>query len=290
MNTAAERCPEGKNTFAFKSKGKHSVLAETLEQYLENISEDTFEDSAKKAEINIKEKDMLYYVKTVCPLCGKRFESPKVRSKYLRMTHMDNDYCKYYDSVNPLNYEVMVCSHCGFAYTEEIQKMRLSDEQRKTIKSRLEKLLPDRPPRDYSGVRNLDQAVETFLLALLALQGKPAQGSTKGMLYLKIAWLYRYKNNPAKESDYIEKALSSLVSAYNNEIFQEIQKELNITYLIAVLYFRTGRYYESARWLERILLNRHRPVHPIVSKQAGELWDEVRQMLRENNQQLKNRC
>lgn len=281
MNTAKEQHLEEKTASGSRNKDEHREFTKTLEQYLDRVEESIFDDNKKKAEKNIEPKDMLYYVKTVCPLCGKKFESPKVRSKYLRMLHMDNDYCKYYESINPLYYEVMLCSHCGFAYIEEIQNKHLSDEQRKAIKSRLQKVLLDRSPTDYSSVRNLDQAVETFLLALVALQGMLAHSSMKGMLYLKIAWLYRYKNNEIKESYYIEKALLSLISAYKNEVFQEAQKEINITYLIAVLYFRTGKYHEAARWLERVLQRQNKPVHPAVIKQARELWIEVRQMLRE---------
>ncbi|OPX88230.1 MAG: hypothetical protein A4E52_01274 [Pelotomaculum sp. PtaB.Bin013] len=280
MNTAKEQLPEEKPASNLGNKDEHREFATTLEQYLDSVDESVFEENEKKTEKNIETKDLLYYVKTVCPLCGKKFESPKVRSKYLRMIHMDNDYCKYYEPINPLYYEMMVCSHCGFAYNEEIKNTHLSDVQRKIIKSRLQKVLLDRSLTDYGGVRNLDQAVETFLLSLLSMQGNQGLNSIKGMLYLKIAWLYRYKKNEAKESYYIEKALLSLMSAYKNEVFQEAQKEINITYLIAVLYFRTGKYPEAARWLERILRRQNKSVQPAVAKQARELWAEVRQILR----------
>ncbi|MDF9409696.1 DUF2225 domain-containing protein [Pelotomaculum isophthalicicum JI] len=168
-------------------------------------------------------------------------------------------------------------------YLDSVDESVFEENEKKTeknIETRLQKVLLDRSLTDYGGVRNLDQAVETFLLSLLSMQGNQGLNSIKGMLYLKIAWLYRYKKNEAKESYYIEKALLSLMSAYKNEVFQEAQKEINITYLIAVLYFRTGKYPEAARWLERILRRQNKSVQPAVAKQARELWAEVRQILR----------
>jgi len=281
MNTAKEQRLEEKTASILKNREEHRVFTETLEQCLENIKENVLGESEKKVENSIDPKDMLYYVKTACPLCGKKFESPKVRSKYLHIKQVDKDYCKYYESINPLYYEVMVCPQCSFAYNEEIQKsIHMSDKQRQEIKSRLQTVLQDRSLKDYSGVRNLDQAIETFLLALFALEGRHAQSSKKGMLYLKIAWLYRYKNDETKELKYIEKALSSLTSAYEKEIFTDPQTEINTTYLIGALYFKTGNYQEAARWLDRVLRRQGKPALPAVVKQARELWVELRQELR----------
>lgn len=270
MNTANES----------QNNATHSLLTQNIEQFLENIEADMLQEDEKNEEMNVEPKDMLYDLRTTCQLCGKKFTSPRVRSKYLRVKHVDKDFCKHYESINPLFYEIIVCPQCGFAYNEEIQKVPMSARQRQDIKSRLEMILQGNAPKDYNGVRDLNQAIETFLLALFTLEGRPAPQSKKGMLYLKLAWLYRFQGNQGKEAKYIEKALSTLTLAYKNEIFTEAQAEVNITYLIGALYFQTGQYQEAARWLDRII-RRPKPVLPALAKQARELWVELREALRQ---------
>lgn len=279
MNAAKEQCPEEKSVQNSPVDTAHRLFTEKIEQYLENIEANIFAANEKTGEDCIEPKDMLYDLKAKCLLCGNKFVSPRVRSKYLRVKHMDKDFCKHYAAINPLFYEIMVCPQCGFAYNEEIQQIPMSSLQRQEIKSRLYTVLQGQAPKDYSGVRSLDQAIETFLLALYTLEGRPVPSSKKGMLYLKIAWLYRYQGNQWKEAKYIEKTLSALIKAYKNEIFTDAQAEVNITYLIGALFFRTGQYLEAAKWLDRVI-RRPKPVLPALAKQARELWVELRQEMR----------
>ena len=259
------------------------AFAEILEQRIEKI-EISLEE--KKEQDLVTKKDiapekMLYNKKYTCPACKTRFESPKPFSKYVRVQRTDNDFCKYYESVNPLYYEIIVCPSCGFAFNEEISGVHMKDEYREEIKSRLLMLWKSQLIKNYCGVRTLEQAVETFLLALFSLEGRPIKKSLKGMLCLKTAWLYRYKGDETKERKYIEKALPLLTQAYETENFTDPKSEVEVAYLLGALNFRAGNYKGAATWLERVLRHPAKSVSSIILNQTRDLWTEVRLRLNE---------
>gem|GEM_PF-331347 len=263
-------------------------LSEILEQSLLNIEqvieENTEQNPGDKKEIGIEE--MLYYKKSVCPVCDTKFESPKVLSKYIQTQKIDYDFCHYYKFVNPLFYEMMVCPACGFAFNEEISKLHFKKEHLDEIKSRLSAFWLDNVLKDYSGIRTLEQVIETFLLALITLKGLPVKNSQMGMLYLKLAWLYRYKGDKAQEQKYIEKAISHLLAAFDKENLSSPKSEINTAYLLGVLNIYMENNREAAKWLDRVLRHPSKSMFPMVLNQTRELWYEVRQKLRAEKQQL----
>ena len=66
-----------------------------------------------------------YYEKKVdCLCCKKTFPTYKVRSKSIKVDHTDTDFCPIYSdsNVNALFYNIFVCEHCGFSFTEDFSK------------------------------------------------------------------------------------------------------------------------------------------------------------------------
>lgn len=264
-----------------------SNFADTLEQHLSEI-ESTSGDNEKTSEKKeVELKDMLYYKKAACPICEANFQSPKVLSKYIQTLKIDNDFCQHYNLVNPLFYEINVCPVCGFAYNEEILSMRLRKEQSEAIKARLMAFWQENTLKDYSSVRTLEDAIETFLLAIFSLKSQHFKRSQLGMLYLKIAWLYRFKNETAQEQKYIEKALVNLAHAFEQENFSSIKSEINTAYLLGVLNLNIGNNLEAARWLDRVLRHPAKSMFPAIISQTRELWTDVRQKLRKEKEQAK---
>lgn len=252
-----------------------------LEKHLEDAAQDA---PAGPGKDEVEVKDMLFYKKYACPICESKFDSPKVRSKYLRVQKIDNDYCKHYETVNPLFYEIMVCPACGFAFDESILNTRLSPGQKEKVKGLLATVWRSRPLKEYGGERSLEQAVETFLLALLCIESIPVKMSKKGMLYLKAAWLFRFKGDEEKELKYIKKAAACLEQAYEKEDFIDPKSELNIVYLIAILNMRAGNNQEATRWMERILRHPAKSAATAVINQAREAWAELRQRVRQEQE------
>lgn len=258
-------------------------FADILEQHLDEVEHADEEDEKTEAKKDIDLKEMLYYKKAVCPICGAKFETPKALSKYIQSVKMDYDFCQHHKFINPIYYEMTVCPICGFSFNEEIQGMRLKKEQSEEIKSRLMTFWQNNKLKDYSGVRTLEDAIETFLLAIYCLQGRPVKKSQMGMMYLKIAWFYRFKDEGEQERKYIEKALASLSLAFEKEDFSA-KAEINTAYLLGVLNLNTGNNREAAKWLDRVLRHPAKSMFPVVINQTRDLWTDVRQKLREEKE------
>ncbi|MCG9966496.1 DUF2225 domain-containing protein [Pelotomaculum terephthalicicum JT] len=288
-----EQLAEEKKEYSIKAdragmeEREESGFAGVLEQHLYEVEHSAEEDEKPRVKKDTDLREMLYNKKVVCPICNSKFESPKALSKYVQTTKMDYDFCQYYKNINPLFYEMIVCPICGFTFNEEILGMRLKKEQSEEIKSRLMTFWQENKLKDYSGVRTLEEAIETFLLAIYSLQGRPVKKSLMGMLFLKIAWLYRFKHEKVQERKYIEKALTSLSIAFESEDFSNVRSEINTAYLLGVLNMNSGNYREAAKWLDRVLRHPSKSMFPMVINQTRELWSDVRQKLREGKEQKK---
>ncbi|MDF9406899.1 DUF2225 domain-containing protein [Pelotomaculum isophthalicicum JI] len=271
-----------KDTYAPEEKEENG-FADILEQHLNDVEHADEEDDKADAKKEIEQKEMLYYKKAVCPICNAKFETPKALSKYVQSVKMDYDFCQHHKYINPIYYEMSVCPICGFTYNEEIQGMRLKKEQSEEIKSRLMTFWQNNKLKDYSGVRSLEDAIETFLLAIYCLQGRAVKKSQMGMMYLKIAWFYRFKDEGEQERKYIERALASLSLAFEKEDFSA-KAEINTAYLLGVLNLNTGNIRESAKWLDRVLRHPAKSMFPMIINQTRDLWTDVRQKLREEKE------
>lgn len=267
---------------ALEGEAKNCLsLSETLEKRLEEVdvfSEETEQATAQK---KLCIEDMLYNKKVTCQVCDSTFETPKVRSRYIRVKKIDNDFCKHYETINPLYYEIAVCPVCGFAFDEDASNVRVRSEQKERARSILTDIWRGHSLKDYRGERSLEQAIETFLLAVLAMDDKQIKSSKKAMVFLKVAWLYRYKEDEANEQKYIEKAASLLEHAYETENFADKRSEINIPFLLGVLNVRLNKYQGAGKWLERVIRHPANVALPMVLDRARELWGEVRQKLRE---------
>jgi len=197
----------------------------------------------------------LYNVTITCPVCSKNLEVTKVKSKACKVVSNDTDFCTYYETVNPLFYDIWVCGHCGYA----AQRDKFPDISFKNSKIIREKVTPHWNPRDFSGERDVNAALETFKLALYELNLlETSKPSDFARICLRIAWLYRIndkvKDSKDKENEFLNFALKHYVNAYEKERFP-IGKfdEITCTYLIGELYRRVGNPEESLKWFSRII-------------------------------------
>jgi uncharacterized protein (DUF2225 family) len=123
----------------------------------------------------------------------------------------DSDFCQHYEGVNPLLYEVVVCPACGYAFNEE-SNQPLNPQARKVVRE----FCAGRQKPATRFPRTLDDAVELFRLAVACQEAHAARPSLRGRLYLKLAWLCRYRRvrllrgKPWQMRYVVSKRLSSL--------------------------------------------------------------------------------
>ncbi|HEX3029516.1 MAG TPA: DUF2225 domain-containing protein [Clostridia bacterium] len=191
----------------------------------------------------------LYNKKIVCPVCMKEFEMTKVKSKACRVQSRDTDFCVYYEGINPIFYDPIVCENCGYAaLSDKFEEIAVKDA--KIIK---ETISPRWVKRSFAGERSIDIALETFKLALYNLQVRKGKASEIAKVCLRIAWLYRIKKDE-KENDFLKFALN-----YYNEMYMKerlpVDKldEFTVMYMIAELSRRTGNISEAVQWFSKVV-------------------------------------
>jgi len=211
-----------------------------------------------------------------CPACDKEFEITKVRSRAVKLVRQDTDFCPYYEGINPLYYEAVVCSHCGYAAhitsinaLNRIEKRRIQDHITKKW-----------TPRSFSGQRTWDKALEAFKLVLLNLNVREAVHSEIAKICMRIAWLYRYAGDNELEQCYLNHALNSYIRAYEEEdLVQSKVDPFTMLFIIGELCCRTGKTDDSLHWFSRLIKENSDPRNK--GKIPGRLIETTRDRVHE---------
>lgn len=219
----------------------------------------------------------IYNSKITCPVCETDIEVTKVRSRIIRLVKQDGDFCPHYDGINPLLYEAVICPECG--YGSHITTFSQINKYEK-IKVK-EKITPKWHKRSFTGERDMEHAMEAFKLVLLNLYAMEAPKSEIGKISLRIAWLYRYKEEHQLEEKFLECALESYIEAYSQEDLIDEGKldEYTCLYIIGELSKRLKRYEQSIQWLSRIIMSYSDPLQK--SKISQKLINTTRDLYQE---------
>ncbi|MFG3434600.1 DUF2225 domain-containing protein [Lysinibacillus fusiformis] len=211
--------------------------------------------------------NIYYYESSVdCKFCKKHFTTYKVRPNRYKIIEEQTDFMPVYDGLNPLLYEVAVCPHCGFAFHKSMTRtygpfMQLIDEL--YIKE-LQK------PMNICQERTIDDAIISFKLAYLVSRASMEESLLMANFALKIAWLYRLKNDEESEKRYLFAARDfySKSFASNQEGGERIQ------FLHAELSLRLGDMTEAKKGFSRLIADRN--VSPKYRKLARNRWENYK--------------
>lgn len=214
-----------------------------------------------------------YETEMKCPVCEKTFTITKTRSKFLRLEKKDPDNCPYYTGINPIFYTAYVCPECGYAALER----HFSDVTVNGKAEVLNKITPKWNKREFSGMRDLNAAIEVHKLVLLnySIMHYPFHEIAK--LCLKIAWLYRYVGN-SKEMEYVKHAYDMFVKSFTNEpIDEDPNNEANILYLMGELARQLEMYKKSVEWFGMALQTEGIKVNKPLEKLTRDQWAEAKE-------------
>ena len=194
----------------------------------------------------------LFDKQIVCPVCGSHFKAKTVKSKSPRVISKDSDFFIRYSVANPYFYDVLICNSCGYA------AMRSDFEKLKSHKKDLvlSNVTPKWKPREYPDILDENLAIERYKLALLNAVLLDLPNSTKGMISLKIAWMYRLLDNNTQETLFLTQALEGFNDAYVNEIFPMygLQRD-SLMYLLGEINRRLGNNQDALLWYSKTIVN-----------------------------------
>ena len=220
----------------------------------------------------------LYTVKVTCPYCENQFSTSKVRPSFKYAVRTDTDFCRYYKNENPDFYVVRLCPECGFASSENSAD-KLSDRQKADFADQISSRWTH---RDFGGHRTLQDALETYKLALLCAQTIGDKERVVASLLHHIAWLYRYDGNEEQEQRFLAYSLESYIRVF--EVEGVGANDARLLYLIGELNRRLGRYAEAVKWFSRVIQDK-KIVDSSMIRASREQWAAAsEQMLAEKTE------
>ena len=218
----------------------------------------------------------LYEKQQECINCKKTFHTQKVRTKAVKIDHTESDFQPIYaeESVPAFYYNVYVCEHCGFAFTDDFTKYFAPGVQ-EMIK---EQITARWVVHTFGGERSIFKAIEAYKLALLSGAIKKEKDVTLAGLALRLAWMYRTLKNEGQEQRFLTIARDHYMDSYSNEDFAGTQMTmLRVLYLVAELSKRIGDMENATRYFSKVIENQHVGGDAKIVDMAKDQWTKIRE-------------
>lgn len=224
---------------------------------------------------SVMEISPYYDKKHTCLNCQQSFSTTKIRSRAIRIAQHDTDFKPIYaqQELNPLLYNVAVCPHCGFSFTEDFSPY-FSPGTKEAIQ---EQITGRWNGRSLGHIRTMEEAIESYKLAFLCATLKKEKALTIAGLTLRIAWLYREQEEADEENRFLKVARDFYIEAFSNGDYVGTQmSETRVVYLIAELSWRIGDKEEAIRSFSRVIEKQRTSTEPHIVNMAKDRWQEIR--------------
>lgn len=212
----------------------------------------------------------VYARNVICPLCGHHFKTMKVRSRFATPQIIDSDFCPHYKkgSLNPNHYYINVCPECGFAFSEEFSR----EFSRQAKEKVAERITAKWGKRDFGKLRDLNQAIESYKLAIYSGNLKKEKHAIQGEICLRLAWIYRDEKNQEEER-FLRLALEQLEDSYVHSDFAGTSlSEMKVLYLAGELNRRLGQYQQAIGYFAKIIEHPNREQERRILNLTREQW------------------
>lgn len=217
-------------------------------------------------------RDGLFASTAKCPVCGREFPVVKVKSNAYKLNHIDEDFCMYYDDLNPLFYDPFVCFHCGYTEIGPLFDRISEGEKKKVQKLCLTKFIDEVGSNPFEltdfhkkvygfydaisseGERDIESAIMAYMILQNVLEAREAVYSSRAKNALRIGWLYRYIKDP-KEMEYLSLAAAYFAKAYETEELEEGKFDAaTCAFLTGEMYRRLNNAALALEWFGRALV------------------------------------
>lgn len=259
----------------------------SMDVYENEEKKDEKNDGDKGAVQEVSEADFLFEKAYNCPVCDKEFKAKTIKTGKIKLIAADSDLRPKYQSVDSLKYDVIACPHCGYAALNRYFNYMTSAQA---------KLIRQNISANFKGIEqggdvvSYDEAIVKHRLALANTVVKRAKSSEKAYTCLKTAWLLRGKAEhlpedtadynkvraelAAEEREFLENAYNGFLEAFPKEMFPMCGMDENtVSYLVADLARRIGKYEDASRWVARVLASRN--ANDRIKEKSRELKDLI---------------
>lgn len=249
-------------------------------------------EGAESEEKKVVEADLIFDKSYTCPVCDKEFKAKTVKTGKVKLISADTDLRPKYQLVDSLKYDAIVCPHCGYSALNRFFNYMTSAQA---------KLIKEQISSSFKGIGtdgevfSYDDAIARHKLALVNTIVKKSKLSERAYTCLKTAWLLRGKAESLtaenaetnkdtivqlqkEELEFLTNAYEGFLEAFSKELFPMCGMDENtMTYLVADLARRVGKYEESSRWISKVLIARD--ANERIKTKARELKELLKQNL-----------
>lgn len=218
-----------------------------------------------------------FYEKQIdCIYCSKKFPSFKVRSKFIKIEKTETDFRPIYSDPNVIGlyYNVFVCEHCGFSFTEDFTKY-FAPGVRQEIEKQITKKWVQ---HDFNGERTISKAIEAYKLALVSGTIKKEKFVSLAGLSLRLAWMYRSLEDENQEKRFMKMARDYYIESFSVEDYAGTQMSgVRIMYMIAELSRRLKDLENATRFFSKVIEKQSIGGEAKLIDMAKEQWQLVRE-------------
>lgn len=242
----------------------------------------------------IKEEDFLFEKTYECPVCSKSFKEHTLRTGKARLLKTDIDLRPTFEGIEPLKYDVVQCTECGFtALTRYFVPMTAGQKKEilEKVSSRYKK------PETRKTLYTYEDAIGRYKLALVNAIIKTAKASEKAYICLRAGWLVRSyvetleaEETPnqskidemkALESEFLKNAYEGFVGARQTESFPMCgMDESTLEYLLATLAIRFHHFDVASKLISNLLVSPN--CNSRTKDKVRDLKDELLRMQKES--------
>ena len=222
----------------------------------------------------------LYEKQETCHLCERKFPSMKLRNRFVKLSGQDTDLKPTYEdpSMNPLLYNIKVCPHCGYSFTDDFSKF-FPPGAKDALK---EKITTHWVSQDYGKARTIHQAINSYKLAFYSGFLKKEKHLTLAGLALRIAWLYRDLEAP-EEHRFLALAAEQYKEAYSTEdLTLTPMSDIKVMYLLGELHVRIGKWDEAVKYFSKVIEKQRGSREKQLIEMARDRWYELRDEMKKN--------
>ncbi len=248
---------------------------------------DSGEEEKKEAPKGPSEEELIYDKEFECPVCNRKFSAKVMKTGKAKLLGTDSDMRPKYEGIDSNKYDVLLCSHCGYASLIRYHG-NLLPTQIKNIRENISQNIKLNKYNDP--VYGYDEAFERYKIALANAVVKKCKISERSFICLKTAWLLRGKREELiaqgkaslqeqeslenQEKEYLKNAYAGFLDARSKEN-PPIAGMDNATldYLLAQLAFRFGDYSTSLKMVEALLMSRE---SARIKNKALELKENIK--------------
>ena len=227
-----------------------------------------------------------YYEKKFdCPHCKTAFKSLKIRKNAVRIAATDTDFYPTYteDSAKGYYYNVFVCEHCGYSFTEDFSPYFAPGVQQ-TLN---EQVCAHWAPHHFKGERTAHEAIQAYKLAFLCGSIKQERHIILAGLLLRLAWLYREIGNKPQEMRFLRLSFTHYNESYSTGDYEKLNmSEMRVLYMIGELAFRLDDIEQATRYFSRIIERQSLGGDAKIVDMAKERWESVRAIREERRAQM----